>query len=130
VLVLVLGLSVGLMSCGGDDNEDISGNYLGTLQDNLTGSTGSVTASLTQNGSAVVGTFLTVFIGAVGAIGNGGNVQGAVSGSSVTLTVSPSNPRDCPFTATGTVDGDKISGVYAAFNCSVAAGGSFSINRQ
>jgi hypothetical protein len=130
VLLLVLGLGVGLTSCGGDDDDDISGNYLGTLQDNLTGSTGSITASLTQNGSAVVGTFLTTFIGTQGAIGNGGNVSGAVSGSSVTLTVNPSDPRDCPFTATGSIDDDEITGVYSAFNCSVSAGGTFNIRLQ
>jgi hypothetical protein len=130
VLLLVLGLSVGLVSCGGDDDdEDISGNYLGTLQDN-TGSTGSIIASLTQNGSAVVGTFRTTFLVGNGAIGNGGNVSGAVSGSSVTLTVNPSDPRDCPFTATGSIDDDEITGVYSAFNCSVSAGGTFNIRLQ
>ena len=35
VLLLVLGLSVGLMSCSGDDDdEDISGVFQGTITDN------------------------------------------------------------------------------------------------
>ncbi len=41
VLLLVLGLSVGLMSCGGDDDdEDISGVFQGTVTEADTGRTG------------------------------------------------------------------------------------------
>ena len=48
VLLLVLGLSVGLMSCGGDDDDDdISGVFQGTIT--KTTLTGSIVGSIIQS---------------------------------------------------------------------------------
>ena len=64
VLLLVLGLSVGLMSCGGDDDdEDISGVFQGTVTEADT-TDRSIVVSLIQSGntterdlSTVIGLF-------------------------------------------------------------------------
>ena len=83
VLLLVLGLSVGLMSCGGDDDDDnISGVFRGTLTDNNGFIGNQAQLTLQQNGTAVTG-FFTPFPGTQ--VGTG-NVNGAINGSIVSLT--------------------------------------------
>ena len=74
VLLLVLGLSVGLMSCSGDDDdEDISGVFQGTITDNTGLSSNQAQLVLQQNGTVVTG-FFTPFPGTQ--VGTG-NVNGA-----------------------------------------------------
>jgi hypothetical protein len=54
-------LALGVVGCGGDDDEDhLSGNYRGTMQDSLAG-TGTITATLVQTDSTVTETFQTSF---------------------------------------------------------------------
>jgi len=128
VLLLVLGLSVGLMSCGGDDDDDnISGFYQGQIQDN-NGFIGNL-AQLTiqQNGSAVSGIF-TPFPGTP--VGTG-NVDGVISGSSVTLTATGfTGDSDCRFVFTGSVDDDEINGNYVTSGCLAVSSGLFTFERQ
>jgi len=124
VLVCVIGLA--LVGCGGDDDEDdLSGNYRGTIQDSLVG-TGTMTATLVQNDSTVTGTFQTSF-----PLGNGGgSISGTRSDDALTLTVTPPQPSACPLNMTAIIDGDEIQGTYVAFNCSVVETGSFTLTRQ
>jgi hypothetical protein len=124
VLVCVIGLA--LVGCGGDDDEDnLSGNYRGTIQDSLAG-TGTLTATLVQNDSTVTGTFQTSF-----PLGNGGgSVSGTRSDDALTLTITPPQPIACPLNVTAIIDGDEIQGTYVAFNCAVAETGSFTLTRQ
>ena len=128
VLLLVLGLSVGLMSCGGDDDdENISGFYQGQIQDN-NGFIGNL-AQLTiqQNGSIVSGIF-TPFPGTQ--VGTG-TVDGVTSGSTVTLTATSfPGDSDCRFVFTGSVDDDNISGNYVTSDCPGVSSGLFNFDRQ
>jgi len=126
VLLLVLGLSVGLMSCGGDDDdENISGFYQGSLTDNNGFIANVAQLTIQQNGSAVSGIFTPT-----PAVGTG-NVDGVTSGSSVTLRVNGfSGDSDCTFVFTGSVDDDEISGNYVTSNCPAVSSGLFNFERQ
>jgi hypothetical protein len=64
------------------------------------------------------------------AAANGGSLSGTVTGSSLSVTLSPSDPLTCPFQVTATVNGNRITGTYAAFNCTVALSGSISLTRS
>ena len=111
VLLLVLGLSVGLMSCGGDDDdEDISGVFQGTITDG-TGGQGSIIVNLFQNGNTLNGSYTTLF-GIIGQsrIGNG-NLSGVINGSTVSLTATPSGSR-CTYIVNGNADDDELNGTY------------------
>jgi hypothetical protein len=131
---LVMMSWVVLAGCGGDgDNNDtnVAGTFRGTIQDSIAG-TGTITATLAQDGSDLRGTYQTTF---ADPRNNGaGSVDGEVRGNGVTLTASPSVtsfvPPACPFNVTAIVNGDQISGTYAAFNCTVAVSGTINLTRQ
>jgi hypothetical protein len=130
VLLLALGLSVGLMSCGGDDDdENISGSYQGTLTDNTGFIANLAQLTIQQNGSSVSGIF-TPFPGTQ--VGTG-NVTGLTSGSTVTLTANgfpgPGASR-CQFVFSGGVDDDQIKGNYATTDCPAVSSGLFTFDRQ
>jgi hypothetical protein len=127
--LLVVFLALGLAACGGggDDTENISGNYQGDIQDSLAGH-GTIVASIAQNGTALSGTFQAIFP-AADLIGSG-SLSGSITGSAIALIGTPSDPTDCPFRLTAAVDGDDISGTYAVFNCTVALSGTIDITRQ
>jgi hypothetical protein len=111
VLLLVLGLSVGLMSCGGDDDdEDISGVFQGTITDE-SGGQGSIIVNLFQNGNNLNGSYTTLF-GAIGLsrIGNG-NLTGVINGSTVSLTATPIGSQ-CTYIVNGNADDDELNGTY------------------
>ena len=88
VLVFVCACGGALAACGGgDETEQVSGVYRGTMQDSLVG-TGTITATLVQQGTAMSGAFDTSF-----AAGNGGgSVSGSLNGTTLTLTVTPPQP--------------------------------------
>lgn len=128
-LTLCLGALAG---CDSGDNEEtvaaVAGNYRGTVQDSVAGP-GTVVVSIAQNGSSLTGTFQTTF--QVAANNNSGSLTGTVSGSSVTLTVTPSRTTSCPFTVTATmVTATRLMGTYAAFNCTVAVSGTIDVTQQ
>ncbi len=128
MVVLGLALGLGLVGCGGgDDNENISGTYQGHIQDSFAGP-GTITATLAQNGTAVSGTFQAIF--PVTALIGSGSLSGTLIGSALALTATPSDPTDCPFHLTATVDGEDITGTYAVFNCTVAISGTIDVTRQ
>jgi hypothetical protein len=128
-MLFVSVLLLTLISCGGgDDNElHLRGTYTGTVQDSRAG-TGTIQITLAQSDSSVTGTVQTTF--ANSQFNNSGTFTGTVSGSSVTITFSPSNPTSCPYNATLTVNGNQLTGTYATFNCTVAASGSITLTRQ
>jgi len=118
VLLLVLGLSVGLVSCGGDDDEDIAGTYVGTINDNFAGA-GTLTVVLSQNGNTLVGNYTSVFnpgSGRTAAFGNG-DLTGVINGSVASLTANPRSGSPCVFIVNANVDDDDITGTYASSNC-------------
>lgn len=126
VLVLI-GLATG---CGSSSSPttpsviSIAGNWSGTLSDNFAG-TGRLAFTFAQSSAALSGTWSTTYSDP--GYNNGGSLSGSVSGSSVTVTLTPSVPTYCPYNVTGTLNGStSLSGTYAAFNCSVAVSGTFS----
>ena len=128
VLLLVLGLSVGLMSCGGDDDdEDISGVFQGTVTEADTGRTGSIVVSLIQSGNTLTGTYTTV-IGAIGdsRIGNG-NLSGVINGSTVSLTAN-STSSGCTYVVNASIDDDDFNGTFVS--TSGCLGGTFDTSRN
>ncbi len=128
VLVGVFAVCLSLPGCGGNSstgptgNNAVAGNYSGSLQSSYAGA-GTMFATIAQSGSSLSGTW-----GTATALGNNsGSLSGTASGSTVSLRATPSNPLTCPFNATATFDGRVLTGTYAAFNCSVADGGTFSL---
>jgi hypothetical protein len=55
---------------------------------------------------------------------------GSINGASVSLTLTPSVPTNCPYTVTATVSGNAINGTYATFNCLAALSGSVTLTKQ
>ena len=128
VLLLVLGLSVGLMSCGGDDDdEDISGVFQGTVTEANTGRTGSIVVSLIQSGNTLTGNYTTV-IGLPGesSLGNG-NVSGVINGSTVALTAN-STTSGCTYVVNANVDDDDFNGAF--LSTTGCLGGTFDTERN
>ena len=127
VLLLVLGLSVGLMSCGGDDDdEDISGVFRGTINDEPNP---SLTVSLIQNGNNLTGSYTTL-VGTIGAsrVGNG-SLSGVINGSTVSLTATSSTVPRCTFVVNGTVDDDDLNGTFLS-TAGPCQGGVFNTSRS
>jgi hypothetical protein len=116
VLLLVLGLSVGLVGCGGDDDEDIAGTYVGTITDNFAG-VGTLTVVLSQNGNTLVGNYTSVFGAGRGAAFGNGDLSGVINGSVASLTANPRSGSPCVFIVNASVDDDDITGTYASSNC-------------
>ena len=128
VLLLVLGLSVGLMSCGGDDeDENITGAYRGSITDNNGFVGNQAQLTLQQNGTFLTGSF-SPFPGTQVGIGV---VEGLVNDSRVTFKVDrfTSDP-DCTFLFDGGVDDDELSGSYVSDKCLVVSSGTFDFERQ
>jgi hypothetical protein len=128
VLLLVLGLSVGLMSCSGDDeDEDISGVFQGTVTEADTQRTGSIVVSLIQSGNTLNGTYTTV-IGLVGdsRIGNG-NLSGVINGSTVALTAT-STTSGCTYVVNASIDDEDFDGAFVS--TSGCLGGTFNTERN
>ena len=61
---------------------------------------------------------------------NGGTLTGFIDGSAVSMTLSPSSPTSCPYTATVTVSGNSMTGTYAAFNCTDASAGGIALMKE
>jgi hypothetical protein len=125
---------VALGGCDGDDephDANVAGTFRGTIQDSIAGP-GTLTVTLAQDDSDLRGTYQTTF--ADPRNNSAGSVEGEVQGNAVTLTATPSVtpfvPTACPFNVTAIVNGDQISGTYAAFNCTVAVSGSLTLTRQ
>ncbi len=99
----------------------IEGNASGSLNDSIAGA-GTISASVSQNGVALNGTFSDSF-------GLTGKLYGVIVGSTVYFQLSPTNPGDCPLWATGTLSGGTLIGNYntAPFNCQVSDSGTFSM---
>ena len=76
----------------------LEGTWTGPIQSSLSG-VGSARVTLSQSGSDVMGTWGATFP-ANPAANDGGAAAGSVSGSSVTIVLSPTNPGLCPYRAT------------------------------
>jgi hypothetical protein len=119
-----------LIGCGGSSTSPtstVAGNWSGTISSNVVGN-GTLTMTLLQSGTALSGTWSTTY--ANSSNNNSGSLAGSVNGAQLGATLTPSVPSTCPYNAAGTLSGTTISGTYAAFNCTVAASGTFTITKQ
>lgn len=129
--IALLGILGGVVGCGGSDSPaapsfTFSGNWQGVAQDSAAG-TGVFRATLTQNGSSVTGTWFIQFPAA--AFQNSGSVSGTATNTSLSLTLTPSDPTTCPFRLSANASGNQMSGTYAAFNCTGSIAGTFTASR-
>ncbi len=110
---------------GGGGVINYSGSWVGSIQDSVAGS-GTVSATLTQSGTSIVGTWQAVFAAGT----NGGSLSGVVNGSQVILELFPSSVTACPFRVVATGSATSMSGNYAAFNCTGSITGTISMTKQ
>ena len=129
--VCVIG-AVAFSACDGHSptspsSTTVTGTWTGSIASTLSGpATARVT--LAQSGSSITGTwFVTSDIDPSAA--NSGTLSGTIAGSALSLTLTPSDPRTCPFDLTATVSGNRLVGTYAAFNCTVAISGAIDLTR-
>lgn len=129
--LLMLCISLAISGCdgdGGDDQPFIGGTYRGTIQDSSAGA-GTVIATIAQDGEDLSGTWQSTFSNP--ASNNGGTLTGTLNDPSITLTLNSSVPTACPFNLTGTLVGQtRVTGTYAAFNCSRPITGTIDVTRQ
>ena len=124
VAMLVLS-GCGSSGGGGAAGFNYGGQWSGTIQDNLAGA-GALTATLTQNGSDIGGTWQATFA----SLTNGGTALGVINNSQVILELYPSNAAVCPYRVVATRTGNTLSGNYSAFNCAETVTGTITITKQ
>ena len=131
--VLAVGLILGLAMVAACDVDSptspsgsLAGTWTGTVIDSLVG-TGTIRITISQSGSTISGTWASTFPDP--ADNNGGTASGTLSGSSLSATLTPSNPSSCPFNVTATVSGNRMTGTYAVFTCTIAVTGSLELTR-
>ena len=130
LLALTLMLAGVLAACGGSGSGPTafgySGTWSGTLNDSI-GGAGTVTATMSQSGSELVGTWQATF--AAGG-SNSGTLQGLIRTNDVLIELYPSDPTTCPFALVAQRSGSTLSGTYVAFACTVSVSGTMSITKQ
>jgi hypothetical protein len=124
--LFALALAVGVIAaCGGNDAPaTISGNYVGTVQDSNSGS-GTARFTLAQAGSAVTGTWSVTYPAGT----NGGTLAGTAGANSAAFVLTPSDASLCPYQATVTISGNRLTGTYAGINCVGTITGSIDASR-
>ena len=106
-----------------------NGTWTGPVTSNFPGiPPGTGTITITQTGSSLSGTWATVYPDPT--FNDSGSFSGTASGMSLSGTLSPSDPTDCPYTINATVSGNLMSGTYATFDCTFAVSGSISLTKQ
>lgn len=132
VFVTMLGSGCGSSAPTTPSVQSIAGNWNGTITTTTPAGqpNGNVAFTIAQTGSTLSGTWSTTYPTSP-ASNNAGSLTGSLSGSGATFTLSPSNPTNCPYSATAALSGSSsMSGTFAAFNCTIAVAGSFSVTKQ
>jgi hypothetical protein len=135
--LVIVGM-VALAACSGKVSTapggvDVSGNWSGPMSDALLGN-GTLSFSLVQAANdSLSGTWATTFPDSSRDLG--GNVYGAVNGSTVSIVLKPAGAPTCqygPFRFTAAVSGStSMSGTFApAYACVVIDSGTFSVSRR
>jgi hypothetical protein len=119
------------VACGGSapaapSPASFSGTWNGTITSSLATASAPATLTLSQDGSSLSGTWNLV--GPDGAAT--GSLTGGAIGSLLAMTLSPSVQTQCPYTVNATVSNDRMTGVYASFNCTVVSSGSINLAKQ
>jgi hypothetical protein len=100
----------------------LSGTYSGTVQDSRGGG-GPVTLTLTHSTSYVTGTWH-------GPEPVWRALNGTVSGGAIAATLLPSVSTACPYSLAAHAAGNRITGTFSSFNCSVPVSGTVDLTRQ
>ena len=115
---------------------DLSGTWNGTYSSAVLGF-GSAVVTLSQIGSTVSGTWSTRPSANGGSGVGAGTVGGSTGGATgntgtFTLTMSPSDPRNCPFSSTVTVflAQRQMTGQWVTINCTVTASGTLILSKH
>jgi hypothetical protein len=133
--VVAVGFFLASVACGGRSSStptgptisSVAGTWVGTTKDSVAG-TGNIQVTISQNDAALTGTWASTFADISN--NNGGTLGGTISGSSVSVVLTPSDPVTCSFSVTATVSGSSMAGTYATTNCNVAVTGSVSLTKQ
>ena len=126
--ILIVGTMLALSACtsnGGPSSFNYGGQWSGVIQDSMAGN-GTITATLTQSGSNIGGTWQATFLSGV----NGGSAVGVINGSQVLLELHPSDVMACPYNVVANRNGSTLSGNYSAFNCTGTITGTVTISKN
>lgn len=126
---LVGGAILGLVlsACSAAAPSSVAGTWSGTLVDSLAGP-GTVQFTIDQSGaSALTGTWTIKFPAAANSVT--GTLAGTLSGSNVSLTLTPNNTAGCSQSVAVTVSGSNMSGTYA-YNCVSIETGTLTLQLQ
>jgi len=120
-----------LAACGGSSPSapstiSVAGTWSGSITSNQVTGSGPASVTLAQSGTSLSGTWAVT--GPDGP--NSGSLTGSVSGASMTMTLTPSDPRTCPYNATVNISGSQMTGTYAAFNCTASASGGITLTKR
>lgn len=127
-ILLIASILVGLSACtsgGAPSGFNYGGQWSGTIQDSQAGN-GTITATLTQSGTDIGGTWEATFASGT----NGGSAVGTINGSQVVFELQPSLALACPYRVVAHRSGSTLSGNYAAFNCSGTITGTLTITKK
>jgi hypothetical protein len=108
----------------------LSGRWTGTSEETVApiqfATFGSVSLTVAQSGASLSGSYTITY--ADTRYNNSGSLSGTVSGTSISVTLSPSVPTYCQSRVTATHTSPSltplyIQGTYVALNCTGAGGG-------
>lgn len=104
-----------------DTVPDVGGNYTGTIEDHRFGM-GDISADITQNGSALTGTWTASF-------GGPGTLKGAVKpNGKIHARLKITGGHGCGLNIQGTFkNGDEIAGKYQVTGCKKSDHGTFDV---
>jgi hypothetical protein len=124
--LLSLALLAGLGACG-DEDEPLTGSWIGTFTQEPQERSGTMRLSLSQAGTSLDGRWEAEF---PPADPYGGTIEGTVSDATVRARLLPDSPEVCPYDWTATSGAERISGRYAAFDCRVEIVGEIDVLRE
>jgi hypothetical protein len=131
-------LMIGVSGCGRDapiePTPALDGAWRGTITRGATA--GTITLLLTQSGAGVTGTWTADLDGL--AFDQTGSTGGTVTGSTVSLFLTPETPLTCASGATlsgtlamnGSLVGGRLTGDYVMFACDSVATGRIEVTRD
>jgi hypothetical protein len=115
VLLIALAVALSLSNCNNSD-DDLDGVYLGSFVLSVSGTSTHfpLGVTLSQSGSSLSGMFEATNPNATK---SRGSVSGSVSGSSVSLALTPTTPGDCSAQLSGIRGGYKTITGTTQINC-------------
>jgi hypothetical protein len=134
-VILIVG-AVALVACAKSSTApataNVTGSWSGPISDAILGN-GTISITLTEAKSdSVVGTWATIYQNPADDLS--GNVEGHVSGATLSVVLKAINPTTCqfgPIDLTATVLGTtSMSGTFVTVPCAVSDSGSFTMIRQ